>query len=238
MESEAQVSSISMEELSFEIPIELIIEILSRLPVKSLLRFKCVSKSWLFLISSPEFAYTHLGIAANSKEYTQHSVILKSYPPDFKLKNCSLSSLLYGSVTEAFDLSYPMKKPCGYVRIVGCVNGLVCLVIEQKYFLLWNPSIRKFKKLPDPRGGYYIMYGFGYDELHDDYKVVVISNSSSYNVLDHAVVVRIYSLKSDSWRNICECYEADIYIESLVWPVITKQTRMQQQQQRRLKKLR
>ncbi|XP_016454950.1 F-box/kelch-repeat protein At3g23880-like [Nicotiana tabacum] len=203
MESEAQVSSISMEESSFEIPIELITEILSRLPVKSLLRFRCVSKSWLCLISSPEFAYTHLNIAANSKEYTQHSVILKSCPPDFKLKNCSLSSLLYDSVTEAFDLGYPMKKPWGYVRIVGSVNGLVCLVIERKYFLLWNPSIRKFKKLPDPRGGYYIMYGFGYDELHDDYKVVVISDRLSYNGLDH-VGVRIYSLKSNSWRNIRE----------------------------------
>uniref|UniRef100_A0A1S4B203 F-box/kelch-repeat protein At3g06240-like n=1 Tax=Nicotiana tabacum TaxID=4097 RepID=A0A1S4B203_TOBAC len=131
MEFEAQVSSISMEESSFEIPIELITEILSRLPVKSLLRFRCVSKYWLSLISSPEFAYTHLGIAANS---------------------------------------YPVKKPRGYVRIVGSVNGLVCLVIEEKYFLLWNPSIRKFKKLPDPRGGDYIMYGFGYDEFHDDYK--------------------------------------------------------------------
>ncbi|KAM3340851.1 hypothetical protein P3S68_028486 [Capsicum galapagoense] len=43
-----------------DIPPEVIDEILSRLPVKSLLRFKCVSKSFKSLIDSPKFIQAHL----------------------------------------------------------------------------------------------------------------------------------------------------------------------------------
>ncbi|MCI40987.1 F-box/kelch-repeat protein, partial [Trifolium medium] len=38
------------------LPEELIIQILLRLPVRSLIEFKCVCKSWKTLISDPKFA--------------------------------------------------------------------------------------------------------------------------------------------------------------------------------------
>ncbi|KAL6135804.1 hypothetical protein ACLB2K_068029 [Fragaria x ananassa] len=43
---------------------DVIEEILPRLPVKSLLRFQCVCKSWRALISASLFAKKHLGNAA------------------------------------------------------------------------------------------------------------------------------------------------------------------------------
>lgn len=43
------------------IPDELIWEILTRLPVKSLMRFKCVSRSWLSMITDPSFAMADRG---------------------------------------------------------------------------------------------------------------------------------------------------------------------------------
>ncbi|CAI9772219.1 unnamed protein product [Fraxinus pennsylvanica] len=42
---------------------DVIIEILSRLPVKSLLRFKCVCKSWLSTIAGCSFVYEHFNKA-------------------------------------------------------------------------------------------------------------------------------------------------------------------------------
>jgi hypothetical protein len=49
-----------------ELPEELVLdEILIRLPVKSLLRFKCVSKAWRTAISDPSFIRTHLQLSAS-----------------------------------------------------------------------------------------------------------------------------------------------------------------------------
>ncbi|XP_061371685.1 F-box protein At1g15015-like isoform X2 [Gastrolobium bilobum] len=43
---------------------DVIQEILLRLPVKSLVRFKCVCKSWLSLISDSQFAKSHYELSA------------------------------------------------------------------------------------------------------------------------------------------------------------------------------
>ena len=47
---------------------DLIIQIMIRLPAKSLQRFKCMSKSWLSLISSSHFANLHFELEATRLE--------------------------------------------------------------------------------------------------------------------------------------------------------------------------
>ncbi|XP_020412935.1 F-box/kelch-repeat protein At3g06240 [Prunus persica] len=68
---------------------------------------------------------------------------------------------------------------------------------------LWNPSIRKFKRLPKSlnRDKYRysiatIALGFGLDVGGNDYKVVRIARFS------HGICVEVYSLGLDSWRII------------------------------------
>jgi len=48
------------------IPIDLQINILLRLPVKSLLRFRCVSKLWCSIITSQDFGNRHFTITSSS----------------------------------------------------------------------------------------------------------------------------------------------------------------------------
>nr|XP_009770616.1 PREDICTED: F-box/kelch-repeat protein At3g23880-like isoform X2 [Nicotiana sylvestris] len=91
------------------LPAELVTEILSRLPMKPLLQFMCVSKSWLSLISSPEFIKTHLILSANNMDYIHHKVMMSSYSRHTSnVKVCSLRSLFYDSGIQAFDLDCPM----------------------------------------------------------------------------------------------------------------------------------
>ncbi|XP_019071217.2 F-box/kelch-repeat protein At3g23880 isoform X1 [Solanum lycopersicum] len=201
------------------LPVELVTEILLRLPVKSLLQFRSVSKPWHFLISRPEFVKNHLLLSASNKDYTHHRVMFKvASSANYGIRDCSLSSLLHHPVTEAIDLDYPGKYPKDhrYPVIVGSVNGLICLSISLfngvQELYLWNPSIRKYNRLPNyrvhrPRG--YCLeerrgkcnFGFGYDELKDDYKVVGIFPVYKRMQLCR-VEVHIYSLRSNSWRRI------------------------------------
>ncbi|XP_060180715.1 F-box/kelch-repeat protein At3g23880-like [Lycium barbarum] len=152
------------------LPSQLITEILLSLPVKVLLQFRSVSKYWLALISGPEFVKAHLSQSVNNKDYTHHRLMLSSVRPKKKIKVSSILSSLYDeSVMEASDLDCPLKD---HYVIVGSVNGLICLTIRGEDFLLWNPSIKKLKNVitEDARKFGPKEYGFGYDELHDDYK--------------------------------------------------------------------
>jgi len=89
---------------------DLIIEILLRLPVKSLLRCRSISKTWLALICCPKLIKSHMILSANNKnDYTNHRLILRTGHPE-NLKDCSLKSLLYESITEESDMDYLHEK--------------------------------------------------------------------------------------------------------------------------------
>ncbi|KAG5604087.1 hypothetical protein H5410_025579 [Solanum commersonii] len=112
--------------------------------------------------------------------------------------------------TELFDIGSPMENPTIYSWIVGSVNGLICLYSKIEETVLWNPAVKKSKKLPTlgakynliPMGiFFYTKYGFGYDDSSDDYKALFIDHCcDSYNdeVSNMRIVVNIYSLRTDS----------------------------------------
>ncbi|KAF3683149.1 putative non-specific lipid-transfer protein 2-like [Capsicum annuum] len=152
-------------------PTEIVTEILSRLPVKSLLRFKSVLKSWSSLICSPEFTKYHLSLSANNnKDYTNHSVLWRIAQPKLNLEE--------SLVMEETNLDYHMKNSGIACVIEGSVNGLICLVNEAKELFRWNPAVTKYKKLPDfstkLKDDGQCTFGFGYDDIHNDYKYIVL----------------------------------------------------------------
>lgn len=111
--------------------------------------------------------------------------------------------MLYKPVSEAFDLSYSVQSERNSVMVVGSCDGLICLSIDRKDLILWNPTTRISKRLPvfgekvSVRG--YFAYGLGFDKSSDDYKVVAFF-SSKRDLSE--VIVQVYSLKSDQWRRI------------------------------------
>lgn len=167
-----------------DVPTEIITAIFSRLPVKSLLRFRCVSKTLCCLIDSPYFIKYHLNQSLISKSNSHRTIISvcngKIYSSEFDSNRLNLLSQLG-------------------TEIVGSCNGLLCLLLGQEIYL-FNPSTREHKLLPSlpDRASRREVYGFGYDSVNDDYKVVRIRRHLKKPEREFMV----YSLMSNSWRRI------------------------------------
>ncbi|XP_021290685.1 F-box protein CPR30-like [Herrania umbratica] len=176
---------------------DLIIGILARLPLKFIVRFRRLSKYWNALLTSPSFIRTHLNYVKESESNSMHRLILSS--------TYTLQSMRYG-VCESCKLNFPRiypKRRRFLFEILGSCNGLLCLVVSRKTLILWNPSIREFKKLPlsCPLSNNKInktdTFGFGYDYSTDDYKLIRF-----VHVIDGIESSYIYSLKSNTWKRI------------------------------------
>ena len=180
---------------------EIIFEILLKLPVISLLRCKAVCKEWYALISDKRFIKTHYSLSSTNNNFAHLVFFSGNYHE--KLKSCPINDILFdNSVNNA--LEYPFKCSSRYYsqnRIVGSCNGLLCIYHEGA-LLIYNPSTRILNRLYYGFNYWDAQFGFGYDELNDDYKVVAI--------LYDAKKVKIYSLKTGKWKNICDfpkCYD-------------------------------
>ncbi|GAU24914.1 hypothetical protein TSUD_116400 [Trifolium subterraneum] len=181
------------------LPFDLIVEILCRLSVKFLLQFRCVCKSWNYLIVSPKFIKKHLHLS------TKHLVHTLTY------SNLShkyvLNSIFNDVTTEVAHLEYPSNH---LDHFVGSCNGILCLAdIYNELFRLWNPSIRKFKELPRLKKQQYsdkmMMYGFGHDPIIDNYKVVAVLHASDgRGNLIAKTYVKVYTSGTNIWTNIEE----------------------------------
>ncbi|PHU10895.1 hypothetical protein BC332_17825 [Capsicum chinense] len=111
---------------------EIIVEILNRLPVRPLLRFKCVCKNWDALISDPYFKMKHRS-SPNSKLL----IYQRSTTQDgmLKFKFYSLSLLTSEDVQE---LDSPLTYYVNHYELFASFDGLVLLKADTQ-LLLWNP---------------------------------------------------------------------------------------------------
>ncbi|KAK1377216.1 F-box protein CPR30 [Heracleum sosnowskyi] len=170
-----------------DVPSKIINIIFSYLPVKSLLRFRCVSKSCRALIDSPCFIKSHLNQSLVSNSHQTLIFTLTEYD--------QIRSTNFDSLDEPTLLTPPAYR----YRVSCSCNGLLCLYNGK---LLYNPSTREEKTLPYPGISCDAddHYGFGYDCVNDDYKVVrIVESDDEYSM--HSVFV-VYSLKSNSWGRI------------------------------------
>lgn len=119
------VSSSAMDIANDE---DLLFEILVRLPPKSLLCFKCVSKQWLSLISSPQFIVTHIrcrGTPAPSGLLLNNDYL---HTPEFHYV-----PLAHYSHTELTGPPYLSYLGAPRIKILQSCNGLLlCSSAYQK----------------------------------------------------------------------------------------------------------
>ena len=175
------------------LPVEVIFDILLRLPVRSLLQLKRVCKTWKTLISSSQFAKSHLLTStAYPKLFSGDDRELVAYPVKPLLEN---PSTLVQPVTIGMTHRY---------SILGSCNGLLCLFDAcQSNFRLWNPFIN-FKSNTFPivasfHNKIITYHGFGYDQVNDKYKLLVfVHNRDDFS----EKITRIYTFGENSWTTL------------------------------------
>ncbi|KAH8497118.1 hypothetical protein H0E87_019712 [Populus deltoides] len=158
------------------VPEDVLIDILIALPIKSLLRFRSLSKSWNSHISDKDFISAYLTQPKPSLLLRRWQNRQESY--SLHLDNESLDRSLQFQ-------NLPFRSEADCFDIIGYCNGVVCLSdIHQgrpKSLILWNPSIRKHLNLALPKlcGPHGATWGFGFDLPSNDYRVVRVARQVS-----------------------------------------------------------
>ncbi|KAJ0693591.1 putative F-box domain-containing protein [Helianthus annuus] len=190
--------------MSDYIPLEIQLEIMNRLPVKSLLRFRSVCKSWKFLIDSSHFIAGYSGqqqlLLVSFSEYLveddQHHMSIvddDSFPKQ-------RVSITFPSLVKKLKVPYT----------IGSSHGLLCLYDLEDTMnmaVIWNPSIRKAVavSVPNMADDVYTVLGFGVCRETTDPKILKITRASVG--IDTESVnpwqVEVFTLSTMAWKNPC-----------------------------------
>uniref|UniRef100_A0A2N9GG53 F-box domain-containing protein n=1 Tax=Fagus sylvatica TaxID=28930 RepID=A0A2N9GG53_FAGSY len=198
------------------LPPEILIQSLSLLPIKTLITCISVSKTWKSLIQNPTFISTHLNHSKNnhlflfrlcSKQLSEATRCNTRAPAEkelYKLHWDNNNNNEDFKEHTRFDFPFHGKSINPIFNVVGTCNGLVCLaddiLIYAYNFIIWNPCLRKFIKLPRPNvtfdihGSYDATTGFGFDDKTNDYKVVRFVTPHYKGEMD--------SLATGEWRMV------------------------------------
>ncbi|KAJ4843575.1 hypothetical protein Tsubulata_046985 [Turnera subulata] len=170
---EAAKTSTTISTNTCGLPSDIVEEILSLLPNKSIHRFRSVSKSWSSSLVSVDF----------------HQFRCKSTPPAETIPRVlGLHSSVYYGLSE---YSPPLQRFVSSSYYPDALRDAETTLGSYPFH----------RKLPDHVScfddGIYA-HGFGYDSASDDYKVF-IATSPNYG---KAVRVDIFSLKAGSWKEV------------------------------------
>ncbi|KAL1207094.1 putative F-box protein [Cardamine amara subsp. amara] len=179
-------------------PLDLILEILLRLPAKSIVRFRCVSKLWSSLTTDLYFRNlyeTRSSIWPNLLMFFKKGVNLfvYSFPQHNQTSNDQPHS--YSHHVDSYRMKYP-KRCC--FPFTESVHGLICFRIDSKP-IIWNPTMRQFITLRKPEKSWKgIAVFLGYDPIEGKHKLVCMPRD---NTCDECRILTLGS-SQESWRKI------------------------------------
>ncbi|XP_011043205.1 PREDICTED: putative F-box/LRR-repeat/kelch-repeat protein At1g11620 [Populus euphratica] len=202
--------SIAMETMRGDpLPEDVIIEILSRLPVKNLLQFKCVCKSWHAIITSPKLISKHL---RNYYDKNDSDCLLAQYRITLAGEIASFELLVDETPTRALSHGLLDRMPFQSPYIYGPCDGIFYMYGHfYDFHALWNPAINELKTLPPipnppfsfSYGPVCNVYGFRLHPVTKDYEVIVMREFWREEGAwgdRYPLSVFVYTLSSDSWR--------------------------------------
>lgn len=190
------------KDLFANMPSEIIIEILSRLPVRTIIRCKCVRKSWLALLETQEFAKSNLRYATPGLALIDFNSNLN------KILEFNDDGQNHRHVKLPCRLVTNFSLPAKYGWIGGSVNGLLFLCNLGQPFVvcICNPITRDYieldctKECPYSYNKVFVIYGFGVSKIAGQHKVVMIFQDCPST--SDKCVCHVYTMETNLWRRI------------------------------------
>ncbi|PON91356.1 F-box domain containing protein [Trema orientale] len=154
------------------LPWAAIVNILARLPVKDLLRYRCVSKLWCSLIDGPDFIKMHLN---HSMETSSNLGLIRA------------GRQLHWVGLDTLNKAVRLKPPSEQVTRDAHFGKFMKVPISDKE----NPGKFEFGTV-----------GFGYDPVNDDHKFLRMTHYFGRDSSSFESEVKVYSLKSKTWKRV------------------------------------
>ncbi|KAJ6332781.1 hypothetical protein OIU77_008770 [Salix suchowensis] len=187
-----------------QLPQALIIDILSRLPIRSILNCKSVCKTWLHLMSDPLFVGLHM-------ERSPANLLIQKTPFE---RIASTELLLVEIVEEDFSnleiirLFPNISFPDTDFRILNSCNGLLCLY-EDSYgkseitVHVCNPVLGEYIDIPvaNTDKKFEQHFAFGFSSGSNEYKVLQTFFPDK-DITAAPCLAEIYTVGTGEWRSI------------------------------------
>ncbi|KAJ7955273.1 F-box protein [Quillaja saponaria] len=182
-------------------PEEVIIQILARLPVKSLFRSKAVCKLWYRLSSEKYFGQLYNEVSI------RNPMILVEISQSSESKS---SLICVDNSRGVSDISLDFLKD--RVKIRASCNGLLCCssIPDKGVYYVCNPMTREFKLLPKSRerpvtrfhpDGEAVLVGLACDSTYQKFNVVLAGYHRTFGHRpDGSFISLIYDSESNKWR--------------------------------------
>lgn len=190
-------------DLFSHLPSEIMLDILSRLPVRTIMSCKCVCKPWLELLKTREFVNSHLSKLVPALTFVKGGEQPKPY---------EIIEFADDDVDDDYrwDTVLSLDLP-PHDRLLSIANGFLLLCPRDGIrgdLLICNPMTREYIKLPPASalcGSIFQASGFGVSKTSGQYKAVRVLGINAHNALE----CQVYTIGTGSWRRI-----------ACGWPVI------------------
>nr|GEU33454.1 hypothetical protein [Tanacetum cinerariifolium] len=214
--------------MSDDIPFDIQSEIIKRLPVKSLLQFRSVSKQWKSFIDNPKFIKNyHVNHAS-----PQHHLLVC-----YELDTVENYTSIIDDDTfpkQKFPLTAPESLHFRDPFLLNSVNGLLCFYdryghvgTNTKKVVIWNPTVRKSVGVDIlvPKGRYTkekcIVVGFGVCPDTSDLKLVKILDDKISSIW----VVEVFTLSTHVWKTVytgapfksCDLTLFQVFVDGVIY---------------------
>ncbi|KAK9276542.1 hypothetical protein L1049_006076 [Liquidambar formosana] len=190
------------------IPPDFVFDLLARLPVKSVIRFRSVCKLWASITHDP--CFVNLRRTRSITQSYNPNLLISFYNPDKSNQYLLRANHSGGPATHLLTLFN--TKPC---RLTESVDGIVTSFMYydsisylDKRAYSFNPTTRQIATLPadaqttisDPFRLYNV-YAFGFDPSTEKYKVLNIRVNCLTGIAKECKILTLGGTSS-SWRKI------------------------------------